>query len=127
MSALEDTIRKAGKPVLIGEDGFTKDFTFDKDFIGFDGHFPGNPILPAVVQLMAGSMAATEAIDATTGKQVTPVGAGRAKFLKQIAPGDLLKVTGKLKSKKDETIAVISILVSGETAATFHITLGGGL
>lgn len=125
MSALEDAIRKSGQALHWNADRFAKTFTFDGDFIGFDGHFPHVPILPAIVQTMAGALAASEAVYASTGSHVFPTGISRAKFLKQIGPGDILTVTGTLNPKKSNITAAITILREEETAATFHVVLSG--
>lgn len=119
MSRLETAIRAAGSPVRCDESGFSKEFTFNADFIGFDGHFPGQPILPAVVQLMTGSMTAVEA----SPVQLSPQGVSRAKFLKQIEPGDLLTVSGSFKDKGDNTLAAITIRHGDDIAATFTVSL----
>ena len=36
-----------------GEGKVTARFTFPEDFIGFQGHFPGRPVLPAVCKIQA--------------------------------------------------------------------------
>lgn len=33
------------------DDGLNLEIKFDKKFIGFQGHFPGNPVLPGVVMI----------------------------------------------------------------------------
>ncbi len=119
MSKLEKAIMAAGQPIRIDSDEFSKSFTFDADFIGFDGHFPDNPILPGVVQLMAGSIAASQAAD-------TPLvihGVSRTKFLRQITPGERLNVTGRLSTRDKVTLAAIKIFCEEEVAATFTLSL----
>ena len=37
----------------VGDDALTARFLFPPDFIGFQGHFPGTPILPAVCKIQA--------------------------------------------------------------------------
>ncbi len=119
MSKLEQAIRAAGKPMQSNNDGFSKEFIFAPDFVGFDGHFPGNPILPAVVQLMTGAETAAE----SAGSPLTTTNVSRAKFLKQIKPGDILTVTGSLTHKEDAIVAPIRITCGDETAASFTLTL----
>lgn len=119
MNRLEEAIREAAQPVQIDKTGFAQAFTFAPDFIGFDGHFPGNPILPGVVQLMAGGIATQEAY----GESLTLKGISRTKFTRQVSPGETLIVSGKLKEKDDSILASIKITCGDETASTFTLTL----
>lgn len=119
MSTLYTEIRAAGSPIEIEDGTFIKTFVFEENFIGFDGHFPGNPILPAMVQLMLGEVAAAEAAD----KPLKTSDAARAKFVKQVAPGDTILVTGKLTPKDDIYKANVTLTVDDETASTYILTL----
>ena len=53
-----DAPRRAGEEVRRTLEGFREeggdlvaDFTFSPEFVGFDGHFPGNKVLPGVCQI----------------------------------------------------------------------------
>ena len=60
----------------------------DAGWPGFDGHFPGRPLLPAVAQLRL-----AEALLAQAGDGSARLGGGRAlKFLKPVLPGDTLQL-----------------------------------
>jgi len=119
MSTLGKAIWAAGTPARIDGDSFTKEFVFAADFIGFDGHFPGNPILPAMVQLMLGEVAAVEA----AGQPLVCTDAARAKFVRQVVPGETILVSGSLALKNGQTKASVTLTVNGETASTYVLTL----
>lgn len=119
MNQLEQEIRAAGTPLRFGEAGFFKAFTFAADFVGFNGHFPDSPILPGVVQLMAGGVTAMDA----TGKTLRLVGVSRTKFIRQVVPGETLVVTGTLKEKDGILVAAMTLTCENETASTFTLTL----
>lgn len=119
MSTLGKAIRQAGSPAKIDGDSFTKEFAFDADFIGFDGHFPGNPILPAMVQLMLGEASAVEA----AGQPLVCTDAARAKFVRQVVPGETVLVSGTLSLRNGLTKATVTLTVNGETASTYVLTL----
>lgn len=119
MSTLGKAIRDAGSPAQIDGDSFTKVFVFDANFIGFDGHFPGNPILPAMVQLMLGEVAAVEA----AGQRLVCTDAARAKFVRQVVPGETILVSGTLSFKNGLTKAAVTLSVDGETASSYALTL----
>ncbi len=70
-------------------------FRFSANFPGFQGHFPGNPILPAIVQLAAVRFLA----DWSLGCRTRPVLHQKIKFKGSIRPGD--PVTVNLLLKKD--------------------------
>ena len=54
MSRLVDEIRQCMSDLTeVGGDGLAARFLFPPDFIGFQGHFPGTPILPAVCKIQA--------------------------------------------------------------------------
>lgn len=72
-----------------GTDGsFRQRYVFGADFIGFTGHFPGRPILPAVLQIMAACLL----VEAATGSRVLPTSIERAKFVNPIVPGALVEI-----------------------------------
>jgi 3-hydroxymyristoyl/3-hydroxydecanoyl-(acyl carrier protein) dehydratase len=119
MCTLYNAIQNSGSPIELSEESFTKTFVFDDKFIGFDGHFPGNPILPAMIQLMLGEISAAEA----TGKPLKTTDVARAKFVMQVGPGDEITVTGKITQKNDATKVNVTLTVGGETASTYILTL----
>ncbi len=51
MSIIDEIVEYSGITRITGDDKWEKEYIFPADFIGFAGHFPGNPILPAIVQI----------------------------------------------------------------------------
>jgi 3-hydroxymyristoyl/3-hydroxydecanoyl-(acyl carrier protein) dehydratase len=60
----------------------TSVFSFPPSFAGFGGHFPGNPVLPGIVQLSTIRYAAEQAVQ----KRLRPVNINRTKFRAMIKP-----------------------------------------
>lgn len=67
------------------------DFLFPYDFAAFQGHFPGNPILPAIVQLAMVRFLAAHSL----GKPVMPSHHQKIKFKGVIRPEDAVTVNIK--------------------------------
>jgi 3-hydroxyacyl-[acyl-carrier-protein] dehydratase len=77
---------------IIPEPGvITRRYHFSHDFIGFVGHFPGYPILPAMVQLLMALMCAEE----LEGRALEMDTISKAKFLMEIRPGSELLINCK--------------------------------
>jgi 3-hydroxyacyl-[acyl-carrier-protein] dehydratase len=53
MSVMADQIRGAMSHPVAEADEVRASFAFGPDFVGFQGHFPGRPILPAVCKIQA--------------------------------------------------------------------------
>lgn len=85
-------LRLTGKEELQLET--SADFLFPADFVGFAGHFPGNPILPAIVQLAVVRFLMERAL----GQGVVPAFYQKIKFKGQIRPGDLVTVKIAIKN-----------------------------
>ena len=87
MSVLTKAIRDCLPPVSIGEDGaISIQVAFPKEFIGFNGHFPGKPVLPGVCLVQA-------AVVALSMARPEPVSLKRlvsAKWLAPVLPGERL-------------------------------------
>ena len=62
------------------------------DFVGFDGHFPGYPVLPAMLQVLLGIIVSEKIY----GQKLTLQKLDKAKFMSQIQPGQTLTVTCKI-------------------------------
>ncbi|MDL2306839.1 hypothetical protein LJC48_02245 [Desulfovibrio sp. OttesenSCG-928-C06] len=60
----------------------------DAGFIGFAGHFPDYPVLPAFIQVQM----AVHALCRAQGKKLALAGIGTAKFTSQARPGDSLQL-----------------------------------
>lgn len=81
-----------------GEDTLELDFTVDAGCAWFDGHFPGRPILPGVVQVGWAAHFAS----ALSARDEPPVRLERVKFRRPILPGArltlrLAAVDGKVR------------------------------
>ena len=65
------------------EDGFGREYRLEADFSGFTGHFPQNPVLPAVVQLLMARMTVEDGL----GRPLNLAGVPQAKFMLPLGPG----------------------------------------
>jgi len=91
---------------------------FGADFPGFSGHFPGRPILPAVVQLMAASLL----VEAATGQRLSMSTIERAKFVNTIVPGSLVEISARRRPGADEAWE-IRIDADRQEAALFTLMM----
>lgn len=101
-------------------DGFCCTFRFMADFVGFQGHFPGYPVLPAFIQILAAQVAVEE----HTGAPLVLRQVKRAKFMKTIRPGDDVHIVWSEEEKDGGLISRVTITASGEKAAVFVLYLG---
>ena len=95
----------------------------------FQGHFPGNPIMPGV--LMVEALAQTGAVailsmEENKGKNALFGGIDKLKFKKQVVPGDTIKLEVKIIKKKGpigigEAIATVDGKVAVKGELTFAI------
>ncbi len=90
MSALKDAIRAATVGgIRQGEGGWIgRAFRFEPGFLGFSGHFPGYPLVPAFVQVLA-SIVVMESVK-EMGLDITAL--DNAKFQRELLPGALVTV-----------------------------------
>ena len=81
-----------------------KNVTINEPF--FQGHFPGNPVMPGVLMLEAlaqacGVLAASTAdTGAADGVILLFAGIDKARFKRQVVPGDQLILQGQLTKRK---------------------------
>ena len=95
----------------------------------FQGHFPGNPIMPGV--LIVEAMAQTGAVavlslEENKGKNALFGGIDKLKFKKQVVPGDRLKLEVKIIKRKGpigvgEAIATVDGKLAAKGELTFAI------
>lgn len=114
---LERELVACASPLEAHGQEWVRQYVFGPDFVGFDGHFPDRPVLPALVQLMAGSHCAVEAC----GKDAAPTSVARAKFLRPVQPGEPMTVRVRLTNEDTRWVAFVSIDVRGEAVSTFQL------
>ena len=90
MSKLKKEIVKCAVGAIeeMGPQKVSGRYCFPPDFIGFSGHFPGHPVLPAFVQVMA----ALAVIEHWKGRSFELSCLERAKFRMEIHPGREISV-----------------------------------
>lgn len=94
------------------------EFLFDKDFPGFHGHFPGYPLLPGIV-MIGMSLAVCEAVCKTP---MMLAGLERAKFSKQVVPGDTVRVEVSIQKRDDRYTVRSQMATAGIPTALFDFT-----
>lgn len=92
-------------------------FCLPGDFVGFQGHFPGHPIVPAVVQVLMAQQVAEHAFNL----KLEVFDIERAKFHRQIRPDELIQVRCCLKELRGKKLIDARLDVQGEAAAAFWL------
>ncbi|MBN1905682.1 MAG: hypothetical protein JW927_11350 [Deltaproteobacteria bacterium] len=90
MKNLIEAIKKSSaKPAQIKSQWeISNSYCFNNSFLGFSGHFPGYPILPAVMQLLLAQLL----IEEQKGHKIEVISIEKAKFLSEIRPNDPVTV-----------------------------------
>ena len=96
-----------------------KEYIFPQSFLGFQGHFPGKPVLPAVVQIMI----FRESIAEELAQPLEIVKITRAKFLKVISAEISVTAIWTLKETDDGFLCKCLLESEGERASSFNLTL----
>ena len=101
------------------ERGYEMGYVFPPTFSGFQGHFPRNPVLPAIIQLMT----ARESIIGHMGRDLLIIKVTRAKFQKNITPDIPVTVVWTLREQEDAFICKCILETEGNPASSFNMTL----
>jgi 3-hydroxyacyl-[acyl-carrier-protein] dehydratase len=102
-----------------GTETVARRYRFSPGFIGFSGHFPGNPILPAIVQIRAVISLAEE----EGGKALRLAAVRSAKFLAPIHPDEEVWIRYRRRVDSGRDICDATVSVAGKTAAAFQLEL----
>lgn len=94
-------------------------YRFPADFIGFSGHFPGDPILPAIVQIGTVVSLAEE----HAGRPLRLAAVEFAKFLLPIHPCEEVRVRYTRGADPARRLYDATLSVDGKTAAAFLLHL----
>ncbi|MDN6640224.1 MAG: 3-hydroxyacyl-ACP dehydratase FabZ [Tetragenococcus sp.] len=110
---------ESGKKIIA-----TKNVTINEDF--FQGHFPGNPVMPGVLILetlaQAGSILILKS-EEFQGKTAYIGGINKAKFRQKVVAGDTLKLSFEItKTKGSVGTAEAKATVEDKTAAECEFT-----
>ena len=86
----------------------------------FDGHFPGNPVMPGVVQCEIAAQASCMLFqEEMKGKIAYYAGIDKVRFRKMVRPGDTMEITYTLQRQKMNIFVVKGeARVEGELCAS---------
>jgi 3-hydroxymyristoyl/3-hydroxydecanoyl-(acyl carrier protein) dehydratase len=96
----------------------TGTFNFAGSFPGFLGHFPGNPVLPAVFQTAAVQLLAERLLDT----ELTAVSASNIKFVKTIHPGESARVSLRMQRVDAGVHLVFSLTDEADRISSGELT-----
>jgi 3-hydroxyacyl-[acyl-carrier-protein] dehydratase len=124
MNRLKDEIKASAVSELrVNGDGFgTRRYRFPPEFVGFSGHFPGFPILPAIVQVLCGLMVAEE----IKKRPIEPVTLEKAKFHLKLKPEQEIEVRCHEKFVRGTEGFDIRIETDEGLASSFFVTYAPG-
>jgi UDP-3-O-[3-hydroxymyristoyl] N-acetylglucosamine deacetylase/3-hydroxyacyl-[acyl-carrier-protein] dehydratase len=114
---------------FIGNDELVaiKNVTINEPF--FNGHFPGNPVMPGVLQLEAMAQAAGIVMLRRTGnggKTAFFMSADKVKFRKPVRPGDQIVINARITRVRGEKLATAecNCTVGGQVVSSAELMFG---
>lgn len=93
---------------------------FMEDFPGFNGHFPGQPILPGVMMLKTGSLVSSLIL----GRALPLREISQAKFARSVFPAEEVDVTTAVKRGDEGWNARVQFSRQGQICAKFSMRFG---
>ncbi len=109
-------------PAVTDGDSGEQRFCFSADFIGFAGHFPGYPILPAILQTLLAQLVAEQ----VSGGPMEFLALEKAKFSRQLLPDDEITVKVVFRERGEQNRCAAELKCGEELAATFVLLLKEG-
>lgn len=94
-------------------------YCFGDTFVGFAGHFPGHPILPAIVEILT----VVSLVSEHTGCRQQLIAVEDARFLHPVQPNQEILVRCRQRSVKGKLLYDAELTVGETTTATLLIEL----
>ena len=107
--------------VELSEGALRAELSFPPELRVFAGHFPGQPIVPAVYLVEAATCAAGRAL----GRSLALSGVRSAKFTRPLLPGDSATLRAELREEGEELELSGELSVGDVVAATLAVSLRG--
>ena len=120
MNDMERAIRSAAVDAIeiTPEGAARRHFRFPLEFKGFSGHFPGDPVLPALIQIMAAKTVAED----WKGRPLSVVSVERAKFHMRLRPNQEILIQCRDRTADGNPACEIRLEVAEGLAAAFVMT-----
>jgi 3-hydroxyacyl-[acyl-carrier-protein] dehydratase len=123
MNRMRQALNQAAlSPPVLAADSAEQRFCFSEDFIGFAGHFPGYPILPAILQMLLAQLLAEQLL----GGPLQFLALEKAKFTRQLRPGDEIRVKILLRERGIPLRCVAELSCGAELAGSFALLFEQG-
>ena len=118
----EEIKQAALAPASLNGDSGKQSYRFTESFIGFAGHFPGYPILPAILQTLLAQILAEQVV----GEPLQFSTLQRAKFTRELRPDEQIDVSLDCLEKNGQLHCATQLEVAGESAASFTMVFTKG-
>jgi 3-hydroxyacyl-[acyl-carrier-protein] dehydratase len=101
--SVKEEIKNSLKNFNASEDGggISAEFTFGKGFSGFQGHFPGNPILPGVCQIEM----VLAVLEKALKHKMTLKTLDRGKYVNAVKPDETVRIAGTYSESSNGAVS----------------------
>ena len=110
-------------PEDVAPDTREAEFVFTEDFAGFDGHFPGDPMLPGIAQIMAVALTVQPGGTAHTGGTARLRQIRRTKFVSMVRPGDAMRVRAQYRAIDEGLLVTAECATENGVCAQIKVVL----
>lgn len=117
--AQETAQARLGEIVTNADGSFQGRYLFPESFAGFGGHFPGFPILPAIVEV--GAVVAL--VGEERGARQRLLSVQDAKFLNTVRPGEEVTVSCRTRTVQGRELYDARLTVGALTVSTMLLEL----
>lgn len=95
------------------------EFVFRETFTGFEGHFPGNPIVPGIAQIYAAQITA----DSAAGRKTRLKETARCKFMRPVLANEVVRVSLTGEWRDGIMRCKVAVTANGEPCSSMTLVL----